>query len=114
MTELIKVIRSKKGVIEKDFEEMQQIKYPKFEEILVQLKTDQSNAESYFEDLTKKVTKQGEEWHIEIDKIVSKLRNDILAKKESHIASLQQQEENIASTISEIKQNILDLKRFLD
>lgn len=114
LTELIEVIRSKKEDIEKDLKEMQQITYHKYEEILVQLKTDQSNVESHFEDLRKKVTKQGEEWHIEVDKIVSKLHDDILAKKESHIASLQQQEENVASTISEIKQSIQDLKRILD
>lgn len=77
LTELMEVIRSKKEVIEKDFEEIQQITYPKYEEILVQLKTDQLNVDSYFEDLTKTVTKQGEEWHIEVDKLVSKLHNDI-------------------------------------
>nr|XP_034321912.1 uncharacterized protein LOC117688206 [Crassostrea gigas] len=114
LAELTEVIKSKKEVTEKDFEEMQQITYPKYEGILIQLKIDQSRVESYFKGLTEKVTKQGEEWHIEIDKIVSKLYNDILAKKRNHIASLQQQEENVASTISEIKQSIQDLKRILD
>lgn len=114
LTELKEVIRSKKEGIEKDFEEIQRITYPKYEEILVLLKTDQSNVDSYFEDLTEKVAKQGEEWHIEVDKIVSELHNDILAKKRNHIASLQQQEKNIASTISEIKQSIQDMKRISD
>lgn len=114
LTELTNLIRSKKEVIEKDYEEMQQITYPKYEEILAQLKIDQSSVESSFKDLTEKVTEQGEEWHIEVDKIVSKLHNDILAKKRNHIASLQRQEEIIARTISEIKQSIQDLKRILD
>ncbi|XP_052692500.1 uncharacterized protein LOC128170770 [Crassostrea angulata] len=114
LTELMEVIRSKKEVIEKDFEEIQQIIYPKYEEILVQLKTDQLNVDSYFEDLAEKVTKQGQEWHVEVDRLVSKLHHDILAEKRNHIASFQQQEENIASTISEIKQSIQDLKRILD
>eukprot|EP00105_Crassostrea_gigas_P036142 XP_019920290.1 PREDICTED: uncharacterized protein LOC105321943 [Crassostrea gigas] len=114
LTELMEVIRSKKEVIEKDFEEIKQIIYPKYEEILMQLKTDQLNVDSYFEDLAEKVTKKGKEWHIEVDRLVSELQDDILAEKRNHIASLQQQEENIASTISEIKQSIQDLKRILD
>lgn len=114
LTELMELIRSKKEVIEKDFEEIQQIIYPKYEEILIQLKTDQLNVDSYFEDLIEKITKQGQEWHLEVDRLVSKLHNDILAKKRKHIASLQQEEEDIASTISEIKQSIRDLKRILD
>lgn len=67
----------KKEEIKKIFEKIQQILYPKYEEILVKIETDQSKVDTDFEDLTKIITKQGEECHSEIDEIIFKLYIDV-------------------------------------
>lgn len=59
LTDLMEVIMFKKEEIKKDFKKYN--KSLKYEEILVKIKTDQSNVDTDFENLTKIVTKQGEE-----------------------------------------------------
>ncbi|XP_062604333.1 uncharacterized protein LOC134266115 [Saccostrea cucullata] len=103
-----------KEIFNKDLKELEKIIYPTYEEIALDLNSEKLNLEKHYEKLTTAVTKQGEDWHREIDIIVNKQKSEINDMKTKHLAALNKQENEIKQTTSDVKQSILDLKKILD
>lgn len=62
------------------------------------------------ENLILSINKRGEEWHREIDNIISKLKSDFEKTESQHLTDLKNQEDDINHAISEIIQTIGELK----
>lgn len=111
LLESLEVIRSKKEVIKKDFEAIQNFKCQKYEDIVNEYKNEKSKVETCYTNLSSMVTKQGEIWCREVNKVVYKLQTKIEEMKKEHLTFLHNQEDEIKNNIADVKQSILDLKK---
>lgn len=107
------VIESKLKAVEKDVDELQNSIYPKYEEIVLELKKEKADLEIYYGKLTTNATQMGEDLHKEINILVNKRKTEINEMKTKHLAVLNHQEDKIANTVSEITQSIANLKKLL-
>ncbi|XP_062622240.1 uncharacterized protein LOC134283777 [Saccostrea cucullata] len=96
-----------------DLEELEKRILPTYEEISSDLYSEKVKLEKNYEKLTSAVTKQGEDWHREINIIVNKQKSEIDEMKTKKLAALNKQEKEIKQITSEVKQSILDLKKIL-
>ncbi|XP_061195423.1 uncharacterized protein LOC133203674 [Saccostrea echinata] len=110
---LVKVSFKTKN-LEKDLIELEKRIYPAYEEIALDLNFEIVNLEKHYEKLKTAVTKQGEDWHLEIDIIVNKLKSEIDEMKNKQLAALKEQENEIKQKTLEQKQSVFDLKKILD
>jgi hypothetical protein len=63
--------------------------------------------------LTAAAYKQGDVWHKKITAIVNQRKSDIEKMKGKHVAVLEKYADEITRRLSQIKQNILELKNLL-
>ncbi|XP_062588874.1 tripartite motif-containing protein 2-like [Saccostrea cucullata] len=103
-----------KEILKKDLKELEKRICPTYEEIASDLNSEKLNLEKHYEKLTTAVTKQGEDWHREINIIVNKQKSEIDEMKSKHLAALNKQEHEIKQITSDVKQCILYLKKLLD
>ncbi|XP_062606367.1 uncharacterized protein LOC134268189 [Saccostrea cucullata] len=101
-------------ILNKDLKELEKRIYPSYEEISLDLNSEKVNLDKHYEKLTTAVTKQGEDWHREINIIVNKQKSEIDEMKTKHLAALNKQEKEIKHIMSDVKESILDLKKILD
>ncbi|XP_062574495.1 uncharacterized protein LOC134236341 [Saccostrea cucullata] len=105
---------SKTKDLENNLQEIEERIYPTYEEIASDLDSEIVNLDKHYEKLTTAVTKQGEDWHREINIIVKNQQFEIDEMKIKHLAALNKQEKEIKQIISELKQSIVDLKKILN
>lgn len=75
---------SKKTNIENDTEEIENVISPTYGEIRNELEYQIASLDEEYEKLTRIMTKQGEEWHKEIDRAVEQIKNEIIEIKVGH------------------------------
>lgn len=114
LLESLEVIKSKKEVIRKDYETIQNFNCPKYEDIVIEYKDEKSKVETCYSNLSSMVTKHGDIWRREINKIVHNLQTKIEKMKKEHISFLHNQEDEIKSKIADINQSIFDLKEIIE
>ncbi|XP_062595046.1 tripartite motif-containing protein 2-like [Saccostrea cucullata] len=100
--------------LEKELKELETRIRPKYDEIATGIKTKKDNLETYYRILSTAITKQGEDWHREINIIVNKQKSEIDEMKIKHLAALNKQEKEILQITAKVNQCILDLKKILD
>ncbi|XP_062599993.1 tripartite motif-containing protein 2-like [Saccostrea cucullata] len=103
-----------KEIFKTDLKELEKRILPTYEEISSDLYSEKVKLEKHYEKLTSAVTKQGEDWHREINIIVNKQKSEIDEMKSKHLAALNKQEREIKQSTSDVKQSIVDLKKILD
>ncbi|XP_052676184.1 uncharacterized protein LOC128157651 [Crassostrea angulata] len=108
--DVTEVYKTKKNNIEKDTEELKNLISPKYKEIAMDLENQLANLDGGYEKLTTTMSKQGEQWHREIDIVINKMKTDISDIKEKHKDILQKHLDEIKQIQSLIKQTLLALK----
>ncbi|XP_062596451.1 uncharacterized protein LOC134257896 [Saccostrea cucullata] len=103
-----------KEIFKTDLKELERRILPTYEEISSYLYSEKVKLEKHYGKLTSAVTKQGEDWHREINIIVNKQKSEIDEMKTKHLAAVNKQEKEIKQITSEVKQSIFDLKKLLD
>ena len=111
---ILKMIETKKELMQKDLRNLQKSIYPKYEEAATNIQTQLSHANKYFQRLITALDRQREALHKEIDIIIQGMVSDINEMKAQHKAAIDKREDAINRTIIEIKRVILDLNKFLD
>nr|XP_034307653.1 uncharacterized protein LOC105334086 isoform X1 [Crassostrea gigas] len=101
---------SKKENIKKDTEEIENVISPTYEEIRKALESQIASLDGEYEKITTIMSKQGEEWHKEIDKTIEQMKNEINDIKESHRDILIKHLKEIKQIESMIKENLSTLK----
>lgn len=101
---------SKKENIKKDTAEIETVISPTYEEIRKALESQIASLDGQYEKITTILSKQGEEWHKEIDRAIEQMRNEINEIKVSHRDILMKHLKEIKQIESMIKENLSTLK----
>ncbi|XP_052677283.1 uncharacterized protein LOC128158467 [Crassostrea angulata] len=112
--EISKNIDSKKELIQKDLQELENSIYPKYKEIASINQVQKSALNENSQKLTIEIDKHGEDLHREINTIIRNMKSNAEEMDTKHLAVLDKQEDEIKHTISEITQTITELKTLLD
>ncbi|XP_062580298.1 tripartite motif-containing protein 55-like [Saccostrea cucullata] len=108
------VLDEKKKKIIKEQTELKETIYPKYQNIASDVQNKMSQLEKDHADLSTAITKHGEDWHRNIEKIVKKLKNQVDEIKNKQRQTLQNHMDEISKTISEIKDEISSMERLIN
>ncbi|XP_052696297.1 uncharacterized protein LOC128174913 [Crassostrea angulata] len=109
--EVTEVYHEKKEVIKKDTNELENHISPTSEKIALDLEKQLANLDGGYEKLTTTMSKQGEQWHREIDFVINKMKSEIDEIKVKHRDVLKKQLDEIKQIQSLIKQTSLALRQ---
>ncbi|XP_034304767.2 tripartite motif-containing protein 2-like isoform X1 [Magallana gigas] len=112
--DITKTMDNKKETIQKDLQELGKSIYLKYQEIASIILVQKSALNENSQKLTTEIDKHGEDLHREINTIIRNMKSNVDEIDTKHMVILNQQEDEIKHTISEITQTIADLKRLLD
>nr|XP_034305086.1 uncharacterized protein LOC105335752 [Crassostrea gigas]XP_034305087.1 uncharacterized protein LOC105335752 [Crassostrea gigas] len=108
--EVTEVYKTKKEVIKKDIKKLENHISPSYEKITLELEQTLANLDVGYEKLTTTMSKQGEQWHREIDAIINKMKTEISEIKVQHREILQTHLNEIKQIQSVIKQSLLAIR----
>uniref|UniRef100_A0A8W8MR07 B box-type domain-containing protein n=2 Tax=Magallana gigas TaxID=29159 RepID=A0A8W8MR07_MAGGI len=109
--EVSKVYNTKKEIIGKDTKELENLISPTYEKIALDLESHLANLDGGYEKLTTTISKQGEQWHREIDTIINKMKTEISEIKVKHTAILQKYLVEIKHTQSLITNTLQAIRK---
>eukprot|EP00477_Mikrocytos_mackini_P002802 GAHX01003273.1.p1 GENE.GAHX01003273.1~~GAHX01003273.1.p1 ORF type:complete len:565 (+),score=69.78 GAHX01003273.1:33-1727(+) len=112
--EIMKYFESQKEVIQKDLDELENVIFPKCQEIESSVPTQKDTLSKNSQMFTAAVIEQGEKMHKEIDFAIQTLKLYIGDFDSKNLAVLNKQEIEITLTISEITQKIDNMKQILN
>lgn len=112
--DIMTIFDTKKRILEKDLHELEISLIPKYHEIAATIPVQKAELERHSKSLTTAISKRGEEWHREIDEIISKKINEINEKEIIYKIILDTHTNEITQSISLITQIIVKLKKMLD
>lgn len=104
---------SKKHALEIDLQELEKYIHPKYQEIVTDISDQKIDLIEKFRKLTAAIIKHGENLHREVDLITKKLKADMDEIEKQSLVVLNEQDDEITQTISEIEQCIFDIKKLL-
>ncbi|XP_065937971.1 uncharacterized protein [Magallana gigas] len=108
--EVTEVYNAKKEVLKKDIKELENQISPTYEKITLELEQTLANLDVGYEKLTTIMSKQGEQWHREIDIIINKMKTEISDIKKQHREILKTHLNQIKQVQSVIKQSLLAIR----
>eukprot|EP00105_Crassostrea_gigas_P040880 XP_019925028.1 PREDICTED: uncharacterized protein LOC109619437 [Crassostrea gigas] len=109
--EVAEVFKTKKDDIKKDTKELENHIFPTYEEIERDLENQLANLDGGYEKITTTMSKQGEQWHREIDIILNKMKTEIGEIKVKHKDILQKHLDEIKQIQSLIKQTLKAIRK---
>uniref|UniRef100_A0A8W8LYZ1 B box-type domain-containing protein n=1 Tax=Magallana gigas TaxID=29159 RepID=A0A8W8LYZ1_MAGGI len=109
--EVTEVYKTKKDDIKKDTKELENHISPTYEEIAFDLENQLASLDGGYDKLTTTMSKQGEQWHREIDIIVNKMKTEISKIKVKHKELLQKHLNEIKQIQSLIKETLHALRK---
>ncbi|XP_062621773.1 E3 ubiquitin-protein ligase TRIM71-like [Saccostrea cucullata] len=117
VSEILKVVDGKRNKFMKEQTELNETIYPTYQDIAsdVQNRMIQFEKNYYkYGDLSTAITKHGEDWHREIDKLVNKLKAEVDVMKNTQLQTLQKHLDEINKTMSDIKDEINSMETAID
>ncbi|XP_061167792.1 E3 ubiquitin-protein ligase TRIM71-like [Saccostrea echinata] len=111
---ILQVLDERRNKIMKDVTELNEIIYPTYQDIASNVQNRMSQLEKEYGDLSMAITKHGEDWHREIDKLVKKLKAEVDEMKNTQLQTLQKHLDEINKNISDIKDEINSVDMALD
>lgn len=107
-------LESKKDILERDLQELEKYIHPKYQEIVSSILVQKTDMNKNFQKITTALIEHGEAIQNEINTTIKKLKSDLDEMGFKHLAVLNEKEDNISHTMSEITQNIVDIKKLLE
>ncbi|XP_061168270.1 E3 ubiquitin-protein ligase TRIM71-like isoform X2 [Saccostrea echinata] len=106
LLKVLQVLNEKKDKIIKEQTELNETIYPTYQDIASDVQNRMSQLEKEYGDLSIAITKHGEDWHREIDKLVKKLKAEVDEMKNTQLQTLQKHLDEINKKMSDIKDEI--------
>lgn len=106
-------LKERKIPIKTDLEELEKL-YPKYREIVSHYQIQKSELCENSKKLITNINKHGDDMHKEIDTPIMKLKSDLKEIDSKHTKVLQDANNEVEQSISEITKTIADLKKLLD
>ncbi|XP_061171216.1 tripartite motif-containing protein 55-like [Saccostrea echinata] len=114
ISEVLQVVEEKKNKIIKELTELNETIYPTYQDIASDVQNTMSQLEKEYGDLSTAITKHGEDWHREIDKLVKKLKAEVDEMKNTQLQTLHKHLDEINKTMSDIKDEIDSVEMAID
>ncbi|XP_061165936.1 tripartite motif-containing protein 2-like [Saccostrea echinata] len=114
LSKILQVLDEKKDIIIKERNELIDTIYPTYQDIASDVQNRMSQFEKEYGDLSTAITKHGEDWHREIDKLVKKLKAEVDVMKNTQLQTLQKHLDEINKTMSDIKEEINSMETVTD
>ncbi|XP_065929928.1 uncharacterized protein [Magallana gigas] len=108
--EVSEVYTTKKNAIADEANKLENLISPTYEEITLDLENQLANLDGGYEKLTTAMSKQGEQWHREIDIVVNKMKTEISEMKVKHRDLLKKHLDEIKQTQALINQTLLAIE----
>ncbi|XP_052682997.1 uncharacterized protein LOC128163420 [Crassostrea angulata] len=108
--EVSEVYMTKKNAIADEANKLENVISPTYEEIALDLENQLADLDGGYEKLTTTMSKQGEQWHREIDIVVNKMKTEISEIKVKHRDILQKHLDEIKQIQALIKQSLLAIE----
>nr|XP_034331668.1 uncharacterized protein LOC117690933 [Crassostrea gigas] len=112
--DIFQSFENKTEILQKDLQELEKFLYAKYKEIASDIPVQKADISKNSRKLKTVIDKQGEVWHREIDTIITNLKSNVEEMESKHLVILNEQEDEITHTISEITQTIAELKKVLN
>nr|XP_034306451.1 uncharacterized protein LOC117682593 isoform X1 [Crassostrea gigas]XP_034306452.1 uncharacterized protein LOC117682593 isoform X1 [Crassostrea gigas] len=109
--EVTEIYKAKKDDIKKDTKELENHISPTYEEIAFDLENQLASIDGGYEKLEITMSKQGEQWHREIDIVINKMKTEISEIKVKHKELLQKHLNEIKQIQSLIKETLRALRK---
>ncbi|XP_019923976.3 protein lin-41-like [Magallana gigas] len=109
--EVTEIYKTNKEVIKDDTEVLENRIFPSYKDIARDLENQLANLDGGYEKLTTTLSKQGEQWHREIDIIINKMKTEISEIKEKHRDILQKHLNEIKQIQSLIKETLQTIRK---
>eukprot|EP00105_Crassostrea_gigas_P044214 XP_019928362.1 PREDICTED: uncharacterized protein LOC109620411 [Crassostrea gigas] len=109
--EVTEVYNAKKEVIKKDTKDLENHIAPTYEEIALDLENQLASLDGGYEKITTTMSKQGEQWHREIDIVVNKMKSELSEIKAKHRDILQKHLNEIKHIQSLIKETLQTIRK---
>eukprot|EP00105_Crassostrea_gigas_P015997 XP_011433199.1 PREDICTED: uncharacterized protein LOC105332340 [Crassostrea gigas] len=114
LVEISKILENKKKKLDRDLQELENSIFPKYQEIASIIPVQTNDLNQNFQKLASAISKRGEDMHKEIYIAMQKLIFEVNEMESKHLVVLEEQEDEIKRSISEITQIIADLKEILN
>lgn len=114
INDILQHYESKLNVLKKDLEELEKFIYPAYEEIAFDIPVQKAKFTKNSQKLKSAITKHAKYWHREIDIIVNKMESDLDVMDSKCFDELQRTENEIKSSISEIKEIIVYVQELIN
>ncbi|XP_062580732.1 E3 ubiquitin-protein ligase TRIM71-like [Saccostrea cucullata] len=108
------ILAKKKAAIQIEINELDESIYPTYQDIASDVQNTMSQLEKEYGDLSIAITKHGEDWHREIDKLVKKLKAEVDEMKNKDYEILKAHLSNVQTCTSKINEDINSLHEILD
>eukprot|EP00105_Crassostrea_gigas_P040453 XP_019924601.1 PREDICTED: uncharacterized protein LOC105332553 [Crassostrea gigas] len=115
--EVSEVYTTKKNAIADEANKLENLISPTYDEIALDLENQLANLDGGYEKLTTAMSKQGEQWHREIDIVINKMKTEISEIKIKHRDILQKHLDEIKQIQALIKQTLVaieEIKKFTE
>nr|XP_034305015.1 uncharacterized protein LOC117682137 [Crassostrea gigas] len=109
--EVTEVFKKKKDDIKKDTQEFENHISPTYEEIALDLENQLANLDGGYKKITTTMSKQGEQWHREIDIVINKMKTELSEIKEKHRDILQKHLNEIKMIQFLIKETLQTIRK---
>lgn len=113
LLDIFESLERQRNDLQKDLHELETCIYPRYQQMVSNIIARKADLCQNSQKLTKDLNKQRETWHKEIDLIISNLKSNADEMETKQLGLLNNQEDKISRTVSEITQCINDLKKLL-
>ncbi|XP_056021941.1 uncharacterized protein LOC125652247 [Ostrea edulis] len=114
LLKMMQVLQEKKEKIAKGKRELNETIFPTYQDIVSDVQNRMSQLKKKYGNLLTAITKHGEVWHREIDKLVKKLKAEVEEMKTTQSHTLQKHLDEVNKKISDINNEISSIDAALD